>query len=1710
MTTRTPTRVTRTLVQRAVTSAVIYALTWQPLLLTPAQANFSAPLIQLFDQPFLVGERIPPFVMMAITRDQQLFKKAYDDFSDLDQDGVADTTYRHDIDYYGHFDSYKCYVYASGNRRFEPASITNSKYCSGQWSGNFLNWATMTRMDALRKVLFGGLRSPDRSNGDGSGIADGDTATSTVLERAYLPTDAHSFAKYYDGADTAQLTPFADGRVALPGTPIVGSNKVTERSIDTANKRVSMTSTSSFPSNEWVQLTASNGSFVRGRVVSRDSTWIEVGNITAINTYTVPGTSSVNAAANGWTVSNPRTGGITICNTTDGDTSGTQSSSETNTNLPRMKVARGNFSLWNAGERWQCTWSESRNASNGNDPASSGLMAFSSSPSRASYGLDVGGSSSTAGKGDYFVRTQVCVDNLIGKERCKVYPSGNYKPTGLLQTFGETDRIRFGLMTGSYKRNLSGGVLRKNISPLNDEIRYTTDGTFISLGNSGVGGSPAPGNPSTQFSGGSIIRTLSLLRMVGYNYNDGAYISGINGRAADNCPYQRALDTNGECKSWGNPMSEVFYEGLRYMAGQTAPTTAFNADDTTVISGLATAQWPSDSTALLSSRNYCAPLNMLVVNSSVSTNEHDNQIGSLSFMDGSPGSVVDLTNTVGNLLGLSGLYFYGRNTSTASTSPGYQICSGKTLSGLGEIYGICPEGPTVNGSYHIAGLAYHAHVNRVRKDIELPASAARLKRQALHVDTYGVSIAGGTPRIPVKFAGEKSPRVVIQPAYRLTNGTYGGGGSLVDARIIRQVEEADRSYGHVMVSWEDSEAGGDYDMDVWGLISYEMIKSTNEIKITTDAIYDATANPQGFGYVISGTDRDGLHFHSGILNFSYTDPTPGMSVTGSTKLNASGGCQGCYASDPPTTATYTLTTTPPAKSLEDPLYYAALMGGFHDTNGNKRPDGASIAGDGTTVPSEYDRRNNLDGSDVPDGQPDNYFRVDNPLGLEIGLERTFQLISEQSSLAALSSSSTRIVSNSSVFQAKFNSGDWSGSLESLPIRTGGVIGTAAWYAATTPSLNATTATGESRVILTRRSDTRSVVPFRFDSLATEQKDQLNRLPSGVVDNQGGQRVAYLRGDRSNEGSGVSQFRRRSTTVLGDIVNSSPVYVGKPAGGIGSASYLTFISANANRTPMLYVGANDGMLHGFNAETGREVFAYVPTSVYPALNSLPTQDYQHRYYVDGQLTTQDVEIGTTWRTYLVGALGRGGQGIFGLDVTNPASVNEATGGNVAKWEFTDADDARLGYVYSQPILRKANDGNWYAIVSSGYNAGYADGRSTTDGRAAIFMLKLSGPTGANGRWVAGTDYFRIDLPEGTVKTPNGVGGVSSFDIDGDGKTDLLYAGDLLGNVWRIDVRGAIANDWTGSGRRNVLFRAVGPDGRAQSITAAPGLTVGPGYQGAMVIVGTGRLLEPADLKPLASGSFPVNSIYGLWDKITVTDTVLKTNLMKQVELIREGNGAYANGDSSLAGVDFSLMSAYVPNYTSTARTNAEFGASKPNATGPTASTPPQRGWYLDVPGGGQSGERSLYRPEIVGNFAIIVNAIPSAIACEGGGSEAQYAIESLTGGRSNYGGFDRDQSGSIQAKTGTLLGDQSAFGLGGGTGGGSQPSYYFASRREATGGFGQLSVLTDVGSVDGGNSACAGSGLAPIGTQSFSSGLIGTQRLPGGCIGRIQWREIINH
>lgn len=289
----------------------------------------------------IVENSTQPKVVINTTNDHQLFFKAYNDYSDLDDDGVKETTYSHDIDYYGYFDSYKCYQYDTTDTMFVPKLVTSDKYCpTGQdyWSGNFLNWASMSRIDVIRKMFFGGHRRVDLS-------------TETVLERSFLPHDSHSWAKYYAGDDLPKLTPFSKGTFTAGG----------------------------------------------------DNYKCDTSNIASCPDL--------------------KQAGITIGNTTDINRGNYKSNeySQVYSEPPLIKVVVGNYSLWGSNERWQLTWSggspvENQSASNGNNSATSGIYAYSSSPNW----------DQRLGEGNYVARVQVCVDgtdtngeSLLGEENCK-------------------------------------------------------------------------------------------------------------------------------------------------------------------------------------------------------------------------------------------------------------------------------------------------------------------------------------------------------------------------------------------------------------------------------------------------------------------------------------------------------------------------------------------------------------------------------------------------------------------------------------------------------------------------------------------------------------------------------------------------------------------------------------------------------------------------------------------------------------------------------------------------------------------------------------------------------------------------------------------------------------------------------------------------------------------------------------------------------------------------------------------------------------------------------------------------------------------------------------------------------------------------------------------------------------------------------------------
>jgi len=354
-----------------------------------------------------------------------------------------------------------------------------------------------------------------------------------------------------------------------------------------------------------------------------------------------------------------------------------------------------------------------------------------------------------------------------------------------------------------------------------------------------------------------------------------------------------------------------------------------------------------------------------------------------------------------------------------------------------------------------------------------------------------------------------------------------------------------------------------------------------------------------------------------------------------------------------------------------------------------------------------------------------FFSASDPTTFTQSLSDSISAIKDRNgSAASVALNSGSVVSNTKLYQARFDSGDWSGQLVAYAVNDGS--GVEPTYGCTSDDpigkvcpdqvwdageVIDTLDWNAGRKIVTYKPSTRDGVAFRWPAnpsspsateLDSTQVTALNDNPAtGPVDNdsKGQSRVEYLRGRI------VTEFRNRSS-VLGDIVYSAPAFVGAPSfvypktwgAGASETSYASFRAANVSRTPMLYVGANDGMLHAFDASNGanggKERFAYVPSSVYPNLSKLTNRSYSHQYFVDGSPTAVDAFVNGAWKTVLVGGLRAGGRGIYALDVTQPvtSSTAESSVADRVLWEYnhTDAQGADLGFTFGEiNIVRMQN-------------------------------------------------------------------------------------------------------------------------------------------------------------------------------------------------------------------------------------------------------------------------------------------------------------------------------------------------------------------------------------------------------------------------------------
>jgi type IV pilus assembly protein PilY1 len=590
-------------------------------------------------------------------------------------------------------------------------------------------------------------------------------------------------------------------------------------------------------------------------------------------------------------------------------------------------------------------------------------------------------------------------------------------------------------------------------------------------------------------------------------------------------------------------------------------------------------------------------------------------------------------------------------------------------------------------------------------------------------------------------------------------------------------------------------------------------------------------------------------------------------------------------------------------------WLAAKYGGFNNVPANYNPDTATVA----PAKADWDANN--------DGDPDNYFRANRPQLMIDGLKKAFDDIlvkSQGGTSVQFSLSSPELVVGSLAFDTAFDGDGWTGDVVAGTVsfdaqNDNNAVTTKLWSAAeklaaqnwNTGRFIATSKCSDPNVSDGTISCTNKGIPFKnANDLSNANKTDLEALLNPAQDV-----IDFLRGDTSKDGTNGFRIRKKTNGILGDIANSKLTVIGPPSLLLSEASnpdYYNFKATNSARKTMVYVGANDGMLHAFNgtADTagGQERFAYVPSMLFKGPNNTPTidglvalskQPYLHHAYVDATPTVQDVYFKDEgkWSTLLVGGLGKGGKGYYAIDVTDPSTLNnEANLAKAVKWEFTHKD---LGYSYSKPIIVKVKDTNigsngWVVIFTSGYN--------NVDRNGYFFVLNPE----------TGALLYKIPTYTSAPSTDAGLASPNVF-INNyqDYSADAVYASDLLGNVWRLNLVGLTSTT------KPIQFASLfDSNGVPQPITTRVGISSDIATGKRYVLLGTGQLLDDTD-----AGKVQKQGIYA------ISDGTIATN-------------GYLTSATLPAGVSFPIK-----------RGNLNKNSSL--STGVTSPAANSLGWYIDL-------------------------------------------------------------------------------------------------------------------------------------------------------------------
>jgi type IV pilus assembly protein PilY1 len=436
-------------------------------------------------------------------------------------------------------------------------------------------------------------------------------------------------------------------------------------------------------------------------------------------------------------------------------------------------------------------------------------------------------------------------------------------------------------------------------------------------------------------------------------------------------------------------------------------------------------------------------------------------------------------------------------------------------------------------------------------------------------------------------------------------------------------------------------------------------------------------------------------------------------------------------------------------------------------------------------------------------------------------------------------------------------------------------------------------------------------------------------------------VNYLRGrygyeDRTANLVANRLYRYREA-VLGDALESQPAFIGAPVFSFPYPGYSEFKAAQASRVGTVFMGTNDGMMHGFAADTGIERWAYVPSMVIPNMWKLADKNYAtlHTNYVNGSPATSDICVSgcadsatAVWKTILVAGLNAGGRGYYALDITVPGTP-------VLLWEFTittgigRVKDDDVGYSYGQPIITQKADGTWVVVVTSGYNN--AD-TSRGDGKGYLFVLNAA----------TGSIISKIATGVGSTTTPSGLARIAGWNEESVGnKVGYVYGGDLLGNLWRFNINdtATAAVVGTGSAMKFATLYSDTAGSSVQPITTTPILGKIAGKR--VVFIGTGKYLEISDLTNTQK-----QTLYAIKDDDATATLVNPRNTLIQQTL-----------------------------------TNDPSGQAIRTGSGNSVSFFTDAGWFIDFP---DTGERVNIDSKLVMGALLVATIVPSNTACAPGG------------------------------------------------------------------------------------------------------------------------------